>query len=105
MKQVCFWNIPNRWDEGAKEEAESRIVPGWNTTALAQACVNFIASGKPVARMKGSASCRICGEPLGSMDLERNGYVFPQKWEHYITAHSVKPWDEEFLAHVATFGV
>jgi hypothetical protein len=38
---------------------------------------------------KGFAKCRVCGKPLGSMDLVRNGFIFPQGCEHYITEHGV----------------
>jgi hypothetical protein len=41
----------------------------------------------------GWASCRICGAQLGSMDLTRFGFVWPEKAEHYVVAHDV--WTPE----------
>jgi len=94
-ERVCFWEHKNHQDEGALEEVESRIVKDWNKTPEAEACVQFMKKGKPVARYKGTAKCRVCGASLGCTDLNNDGWVYPEKWEHYIT--DVKPWNEQFI--------
>ena len=43
---------------------------------------------------------RAMGHMLGGADLitPDGKWMYPQGWEHYIEAHSVKPWDEDFIA-------
>lgn len=41
----------------------------------------------------GWAECRICGEKLGTRDLFGNGFVWPEKADHYVLAHDV--WTKE----------
>jgi hypothetical protein len=54
----------------------------------------------PGIQAKGSAYCRICGEQLGSMDLTRFGFVWPEKAEHYVLEHDV--WTPECTALLET---
>jgi len=41
----------------------------------------------------GWADCRICGERLGTCDLFGNGFIWPEKAEHYVLRHDV--WTKE----------
>ena len=50
----------------------------------------------PGIQAKGWAECRLCGAQLGSMDLTRFGYVWPEKAEHYVVEHDV--WTPECSA-------
>lgn len=97
-KPVCFWNCENFSDKDAKQEALSHVVPGWNLTPEAKYCVELMETGRSVSRYKGTAMCRICEKRLGSADNINQGWIYPEDWQHYILEHSVKPWDEEFLA-------
>ena len=51
------------------------------------------ADAHPGIQAKGSANCRICGAQLGSGDLTAFGFVWPEKADHYVTAHGV--WTPE----------
>ncbi len=47
----------------------------------------------------GHATCRVCGEELGSKDLFGHGFVWPEKADHYVLAHRVwTPGCDEMLA-------
>jgi hypothetical protein len=50
----------------------------------------------PETQAMGWASCRICGVNLGSRDMTAFGFVWPEKAEHYVTAHGV--WTPECSA-------
>lgn len=67
-------------------------VPAWRRQALVFILKNGV-DAHPDIRAKGWASCRICGAMLGSMDLTRFGFVWPEKAEHYVLAHDV--WTPE----------
>jgi hypothetical protein len=41
----------------------------------------------------GWADCRMCGERLGTRDFFGNGFVWPDKAEHYVLVHGV--WTRE----------
>jgi hypothetical protein len=41
----------------------------------------------------GWADCRMCEERLGTRDLFGNGFVWPEKAEHYVLVHGV--WTRE----------
>lgn len=47
----------------------------------------------PEIQAAGWANCRLCGAALGSRDLTAFGYVWPEKAEHYVSAHGV--WTPE----------
>ena len=49
----------------------------------------------------GWADCRICGVQLGTQDLGRFGFVWPEGCEHYILAHDVWVPGLDFLLAAA----
>ncbi len=51
---------------------------------------------------KGFARCRICEETLGTQCLTDGTYVFPQKYDHYIEAHNLRP-PQAFIDHVQEY--
>jgi hypothetical protein len=58
----------------------------------------------PGVQLKGSASCRLCDEMLGSGNLNAFGFVWPEKADHYVTAHDVwTPGCEELLRAALAF--
>ncbi len=59
----------------------------------------LLRSGRTVERYLGWAECRICGLMLGTKDIGRFGFVWPEKAEHYIEAHGV--WTPGLTAFVA----
>jgi len=70
-------------------------VPAWCREAIGFILGNGV-DAHPGVQAMGWASCRICGAPLGSRDLSRFGYVWPEKGEHYVVAHDV--WTPECSA-------
>lgn len=66
--------------------------PTWQRDALVFILQNGL-DAHPGIQAKGWANCRLCGAQLGSMDLTRFGFVWPEKAEHYVVAHDV--WTPE----------
>lgn len=77
------------------EDFVAASVPTWCRQALSFILRNGV-DAHPGMQALGWAKCRICGEQLGSMDLTRFGYVWPQKAEHYVVVHGV--WTPECSA-------
>ena len=96
-KKMGFWNalrtdVPNWY---AKEVMRK---VGIMTQEELTACTEYMAAAKNCAAYMGSANCRLCGCGLGSCDMltPDEKWLFPEKWEHYIMIHGVRP-DEEFI--------
>jgi len=79
-----------------KNEVLARVAP--MSEAERSACLLYMDQSTKHLQYRGFAACRICGERLGTADmLTPDGkFTFPQCWQHYITAHEVRP-DEEFI--------
>ncbi len=60
--------------------------------------LDTLSKGSSGASYKGSSSCRICGKRLGTCDVFNDQYVWPDKYDHYITEHGIKPPDH-FIDH------
>lgn len=92
-----FWEYLG---EARASEVQSKIVPEWNKTKLAQDCVEYLLAGTNVEQYMGFAVCALCGKHLGTKDMCHERWLFPECWEHYIIEHSVRPWDMEFITDV-----
>jgi hypothetical protein len=79
-KPLLYWSESpgGSPDEYLGGEEEKRI---WIAAALAQ--------GTRGIGYMGYANCRICDTLLGSADMTGWGFVWPEKAEHYLLAHSV----------------
>ena len=67
----------------------------WNPVELF-VVANHIRKATAVNHWKGDAACRLCDERLGSACLSDGKYIFPEKFEHYLIEHDVKP-PKEFI--------
>ena len=87
------------WGSSPGQRPEDFVarVPAWCRDALVFILENGV-DAHPDTQALGWASCRICGEQLGSRDLTRFGYVWPEKAEHYVVAHGI--WTPECSAIV-----
>lgn len=47
----------------------------------------------------GYSKCRICDEQLGASDKSDGVFIFPEKYEHYLIKHNIKP-PQEFINHI-----
>src|SRR5262245_55519195 len=86
------------WGDAAGERPQDFVdpsVPSWRRDAIVFILQNGV-DAHPGIQAKGSAICRICGAQLGSMDLMRFGFVWPEKADHYVVAHDV--WTPECSA-------
>lgn len=102
-KQLLFWDGPAgqlqpvldalgvvpRGLHGQPRDHVRRDVPRQDREELARA----LEGGTVLKRYRGLASCRICGELLGSQDLIGHGFVWPQRASHYVLVHDV--WTPE----------
>lgn len=82
--------------EARKKEAMDKVA--FMTYSEKTACLEYIEASKSFEEYRGFAGCRICGATLGTRDMitPDNKFVFPEKWEHYIIEHGVRP-DDEFI--------
>lgn len=55
--------------------------------------------GMVVRAYLGFSTCRICGQPNGSVELTDGTYVWPEGLAHYIETHEVR-LPERFTRHV-----
>ena len=95
LTKVGFWENPSRTDAGIREVHDAF---GFMNPVEVRAVLRYIKASKEGRAMKGTACCRACDERLGSCDMytpdER--FVFPQRYEHYVITHNVRP-PEEFV--------
>lgn len=84
------FTIVGYWGKGSSPER--RVDKTWKGQQR-RAVLAFIKAGVKVNQTRGWANCRMCGEPLGSCDLILPGgkYLCPDKYDHYIKRHHVKP--------------
>lgn len=88
-RTVGFWS-----EDLTPQDCQGRMTKEELTT-----CLDYIAQAKEKRRYKGWAACRICGERLGSCDMQTvdGRWIFPEDFDHYLTEHSVRPPDERFI--------
>ena len=71
-----------------------------DVTAIDRRSIAFVLGkgddAHPEMQALGWADCRICGAQLGSGDLTKFGFVWPEKAEHYVLVHGV--WTPECSA-------
>ena len=94
IKPLGFWRQTVNSKENLPFPTEM-IDTSWSKSEKKQV-INYIKSFKPGNHQKGTASCRICNERLGSGECSDGNYVFPEKFEHYLEKHNVKP-PQEFV--------
>ena len=63
---------------------------------------DYVRRGFVARACMGIARCRLCGIPLGSLDLTDGEYIWPEGLDHYVQDHSVRlpPW---FIEHVQSY--
>jgi hypothetical protein len=76
------------WGENPGQRPQD-FVRGDVPAAARVAVSNILRAGDEVASYRGWAECRICGAHLGSRDVGKGGFVWPEKAEHYIETHGV----------------
>ncbi len=55
-------------------------------------------------RYRGSSTCRCCGQLNGSEEYSYGLYRWPSGLMHYVTAHNVRPNNDEFVKWVIQRG-
>jgi hypothetical protein len=111
-KRLLFWDdlhgelqplldllgvVPGGRRYGQPREHIRRGVPMADREELARA----LQGGGVGMGYMGWADCRICGARLGTRDFFGNGFLWPEKAEHYILVHDVwTPECGEMLAAV-----
>lgn len=97
MKRVGFWSSPAQSLEGTQEV---RVAAGHLTDEETTAILSFIEASKVHASYRGFAGCRVlgCREWLGTCDMVTpcGEFIFPDKYEHYLVMHGVRP-PEDFI--------
>jgi hypothetical protein len=100
LRPLLYWGT----DPGERPHDFVNVqVPPWQRDAIVFILGNGV-DAHPGIQAMGWASCRICGANLGSRDLTRFGYVWPEKAEHYLVDHGVwTPECEGLLRAVLSF--
>lgn len=97
LKPVGFWRQTLDSKENLPYPTEM-VDQNWSFKERAMV-IEYLDSCKAIDHYKGSALCRICKEWLGSADCSDGTYIFPEKYQHYILKHNVKP-PGDFIDHV-----
>ncbi len=116
VKRACYWPKGTA-SVHPDPDAVACVSPGWSGTPEARAVVAYMKAGWSALLGLGYAQCRLCPDQpsgatldevgrrnmpplIGSADLigPDGKWMYPQGWEHYIEVHSVRPWDEVFIA-------
>jgi hypothetical protein len=96
-RMIGFWGSPAQTSEGTQEVKKAG---GTLTNEEATAVLAFIEASKVSASWRGYAGCRVlgCNDLLGTHDMVTpdEGFIFPDKYEHYIIQHGVRP-PEDFI--------
>jgi hypothetical protein len=94
LKEIGFWRATFCSSENLPFPTEM-VDTSWNGTEKKKV-IAYIKSIPIGNFQKGISLCRICQKPLGSGDAFDGIYVFPEKYEHYLEKHNVKP-PQEFI--------
>jgi hypothetical protein len=89
LRPLLYWGTD--FGERPQDFVDARTL-SWARDAIVFVLKNGV-DAHPGIQAKGWAECRICGAQLGSMDLTRFGFVWPEKADHYLTEHEV--WTPE----------
>lgn len=99
-----FGVVPGGRKYGQPRDHVRQGVPKADREELARA-LQIRTAGNPMGGdvmmgYMGWADCRICGERLGTRDLFRHGFVWPENADHYVLVHDVwtKECDEMLVA-------
>jgi hypothetical protein len=60
---------------------------------------SYVRRGLVARRYMGPSLCRLCGTPVGSLELSDGTFIWPEGFAHYISEHSVRP-PQRFLEHI-----
>jgi len=98
-----FWSCGYA-DSQNKRAQEALDCVNFMTKEEVSALLTYIKNSCMCESYMGFADCRVCGLRLGTMDMETadKKWIFPEKWEHYITEHGVRP-AEEFVQDALTW--
>jgi hypothetical protein len=99
LEPIGFWKNPSGTEDGRKEVEAAKSEMSF---AELYGVLSYIKASKKGLGYMGWASCRSCGEHLGSFDMltPDNNFVFPEMYEHYIVEHGVRP-PENFMKAAA----
>lgn len=97
LKAIGYWcrNINEKSNLPYPSEF---IDENWDKDELLKVA-EYIQCCEPIEYWRGFSTCRLCGECLGTTCLSDGTYIFPEKFEHYLLEHNVKP-PQEFIDHV-----
>jgi hypothetical protein len=94
---IGYWSY--KWDfKSILPYPSDFIDETWDVNEL-QVVAAYIAKQPAVEHWRGYSACRLCGEVLGSTCLSDGKFIFPEKFEHYLLAHKVRP-PQAFIDHV-----
>ena len=97
LQRVGYWG-----EAGSGLPAPSSLVDdSWNEDDR-DLVADHLGRGFVARAYMGQASCRICGDQIGSLELTDGTYVWPEGLRHYVTVHSVR-LPEPFVDHVRSF--
>jgi hypothetical protein len=89
------------WGDGTPGDyPDPRALIDYDVDSLErETVVDYLARGIAARPYLGVASCRICGMPLGSLELSDGTYLWPEGLAHYVGEHRVR-LPTAFVDHV-----
>ena len=86
------------WGEGDRKAEILSHVASMTITELCSVIAYMKAADYGIG-WRGYAGCRLCGETLGTRCMVTPDFKwrFPEKWEHYIEKHGIRPFPEQFI--------
>lgn len=59
----------------------------------------YLKNGQRLRQYMGHATCRLCGDRVGTWDFSDGTFVWPEGLAHYVAAHTIRP-PQRFIDHV-----
>lgn len=95
LVRIGYWASP----EAPDLPDPSRFVdPGWDPDER-EMIADYLQRGIVARAYLGKSTCRICGQPAGSLELCDGDYLWPEGLAHYVEAHDVR-LPARFIDHV-----
>lgn len=100
MRREGFWG--NRHDGASLLPMPASSDGSWLGKAMFLTKLEEIEEKLVPLQYRGFSTCRICGVINGSQEYEKDGWVWPSGFAHYVKEHNVRPslaFQEFILGH------
>jgi hypothetical protein len=93
--RIGYW----RSDQAPSLPDPKRFVdPNWDV-AERETVTDYVRRGLVARAYLGKSVCRLCGKPVGALELSDGVFIWPEGLAHYLDAHQVR-LPSRFVEHV-----